>query len=80
MSKGTIFAKNADFWQKNADISKIKGVLVLEAIFSQTRYVCVLTNQISSLEDNSNESFRQGGGNLTNPWKAHPKREFTKTE
>ena len=29
-------AKNA----KNADISKIKGVLVLKAIFSKTTYVC----------------------------------------
>ena len=28
LSKGTIFAKNADFLQKNAGISKIKGVLV----------------------------------------------------
>ena len=35
--KGTIFAK------KNADINKIKRVLVLKEIFSETTYVCVLT-------------------------------------
>ena len=35
--------KNADF-----DISKIKKALVLNGIFSETKYVCVLTNQISS--------------------------------
>ena len=36
------------FLQKNADISKIKGALVLKDIFSKTAYVCVLTYQISS--------------------------------
>ena len=40
--------KNADFLQKNADISKIKRVLVLKGIFSETKFVCVLTYQISS--------------------------------
>ena len=33
LSKGTNFAKNTDFSKKNADISKIKGVLVLKGIF-----------------------------------------------
>ena len=33
MSKGTIFAKNTNFLQKNADISKIKRFLVLKDIF-----------------------------------------------
>ena len=36
------------FFQKNADIIKIKGVFVLKSIFSETKYVCVLTYQISS--------------------------------
>ena len=40
--------KNAAFLQKNADISKIKGALVLTDIFSGTTYVCVLTCQILS--------------------------------
>ena len=31
---------------KNADISKIKGVLVLKAILFETTYVSVLTYQI----------------------------------
>ena len=40
--------KNADFLQKNAEISKIKGFLVLKGIYSETTYVFVLTYQISS--------------------------------
>ena len=36
LCKDTIFAKNTDFLQKNADISKIKGVLVINGIFSKT--------------------------------------------
>ena len=38
LSKGTTFAKNIDFLQqqKNVDISKIKGVLVIKGIFSKT--------------------------------------------
>ena len=47
MSKGTIFAKNTDFLQMNAD-RKIKRALVPKDIFSETAYVCVLTYQISS--------------------------------
>ena len=40
--------KRANFLQKNADISKIKTVLVLKGIFSETAYVCVLTHHTSS--------------------------------
>ena len=38
--------KNANFFQENADISKIKGSLVLKDIFSETKYVFVLMHQI----------------------------------
>ena len=49
MDKGTIFTKKIFFfWQKDADISKIKKTLVLKGIFSETTYVCILTYQISS--------------------------------
>ena len=34
--------------KRNADISKIKEVLVLKGIPSETAYVCVPTYQISS--------------------------------
>ena len=37
------------FWEKNADMSKIKGVLVLKSIFSETAFLCVLTYRISGL-------------------------------
>ena len=40
--------KNADILQKKGDISKIKGVLVLKGIFSETTYVRVLTYQVSN--------------------------------
>ena len=40
------FTKNADFLQKNAEINKIKGILVLKGIFYETTYVFVLTYQI----------------------------------
>ena len=47
LSKGTSFAKkNPEFLEKNADISKIKEILVLKGIFSETNYGCVLTCQI----------------------------------
>ena len=46
--KVLFWPKNADFLQKNADISKINRVLVLRSIFSGTIYVFVLTYQISS--------------------------------
>ena len=42
LSKGTIFAKNADFLQKNAGISKIKGVLVTKR-YIFWNYVCMCT-------------------------------------
>ena len=53
--KVLFFTKNADFLQKNAEINKIKGVLVLKGIFYETTYVFVLTYQIWSLEHNSKE-------------------------
>ena len=36
LSRGTIFSKNCLFWHKNADIIKIKKVLVLKGIISET--------------------------------------------
>ena len=45
--KALFSPKNADFVQKDADISKIEEVLVLKRIFSETTYVCVLTYPIS---------------------------------
>ena len=41
-------SKNADFLSKNADISKINGVLVLKGIFSETTCASVLKYQILS--------------------------------
>ena len=54
------------FLQKDNDISKIKRVLVLKDIISETTYVCVLTYlQVSSI---ILTIFRQGeGGNFTLP-------------
>ena len=47
LSKETIFAKKCwFFWKKKAHLSKIKGVLVLKYIVSETKYVCILTDQI----------------------------------
>ena len=46
--------KNADFLPKNADLRKIKGVLVLKDIFSENTYVYVLTYPISSFYRSSN--------------------------
>ena len=43
------------FLQKDAEISKIGRVLVLNVIFSETKYMCLLTYQISSLKHNPNE-------------------------
>ena len=48
--KVLLFTKNADFLQNNADICKIKRVLVLKGIFFETAYVFVLKYQIWSLE------------------------------
>ena len=44
--KVLFWTKNANFLQKNADISKIKGALALRGIFSETKYGCVLSCQI----------------------------------
>ena len=44
LNKGTIFAKNADFLQKNAGISKRS--LVLNDIFSKTKYMGIRTDRI----------------------------------
>ena len=51
MSKGTIFAKNTDFLQMNAD-SKIKRALVPKDIFSETAYVLRTKFQVSSIIQN----------------------------
>ena len=40
-AKILFLTKNANYFQKNADISKIKGVLVLKGIFSKTKYNCL---------------------------------------
>ena len=48
-SKGTIFLKTNIFCKnKNADINKIKKILALKGIFSETTHLCVLAYQISS--------------------------------
>ena len=60
LSKGTIFAKNADFYQKNANIRKIKRTLVLKGTFSKTTYVCVLTYIMSRFQHNSKELQTEG--------------------
>ena len=47
--KVLFWPKNAVFFcKKNADISKIKTTLVLNDIFPEPAYVCLLTHQISS--------------------------------
>ena len=46
--KVLFWPKNADFFAKNDDISKIKRALVLKVIFSGTKYVRVRTRQIWS--------------------------------
>ena len=45
--KVQFLTKNDTFFQKNDDISTIKEVLVLKGIFPKTKYVCLLTYQIS---------------------------------
>ena len=60
MSKGAILAKKRYFLQKNADISKIKGALVLKGIFSETTFGYVLTCQFS-VSSIILTSFRQVG-------------------
>ena len=48
LSKGTIVAKKCWFFAKNVDMSKIKRLLVLKGIFSETIYLCLPKYQISS--------------------------------
>ena len=48
------------FCNKNADISKIKVVLILKCIFSEIKDVCVFTYQISSFWHNLNEFETEG--------------------
>ena len=49
LSNGTIFAKNTDFLQKMLTSAKIKRILVLKGIFSETTYGYIhSTYQVSS--------------------------------
>ena len=50
-----------DFCKKNADISKIMGILVLRGIFSEITYVSVLSYQISSFYSNLHTLIRVKG-------------------
>ena len=50
--------KNADFLLKNADISKIKKVLVLKGIFSQT-IICMYLRTMVQVSSIILTSFRQ---------------------
>ena len=59
--------KNADFLQKDADISKTKRVLVLKVIFSETIYVCVNLRTKFQVSTIIITSFRQGGGGVFPP-------------
>ena len=43
-----LLPKNADFLEKNTDISKIKKVLVLKCIFSKNTFEGGMTYQVSS--------------------------------
>ena len=50
LSKGTIFAKKMPFFlQKNADINKIKGVLVLKRMYFETTYACTYVPDLELL-------------------------------
>ena len=66
LSKGTIFYKNAYFFVKNADISNIKEVLVLQGIFFETTYVLVLTTKFE-VWTIILKSFRRGRGVVLPP-------------
>ena len=57
----TIALRKVLFLPKNANIRKIKRALVLKGTFLKTKYVCVLTYQISSSWHIFNR-FRQGEG------------------
>ena len=37
LNKGTIFAKKCWFYIKNVDMGKVKGIMVLKGIFSETK-------------------------------------------
>ena len=52
LSKGTISTKTGRFFAKSSDISKIKQVLVLKDIFSETTYARVLMCQFSTFSCN----------------------------
>ena len=66
--------KTPDFLQKSANISKIKGFLTLKGIFSETKYVVVLTSVLTvvltavltavfnPIEFSIGGSFMVGGG------------------
>ena len=43
------------FCKKNADITKIKKLFVLKGLCPETTFVCVLSYQILSFKNNSNE-------------------------
>ena len=59
-SKGAVFfQKILIFCKKKATISKIKGVVVVKAIFSKTTYVYSITYSISGFQLNSNK-FQMG--------------------
>ena len=73
--KVLFWPKTLIFGKKNADISKIKRVLEIKAIFSETTYVSVLTCQVSSIIPTS---FRQVGNFTTPPSPAHKKKELLK--
>ena len=66
MIKTTIFDENTDFFEKSADISKIKEVLVLKGIFSEITYVYVLIYQIfNELNQIKYWQVLDKGGNFT---------------
>ena len=47
--KVLVSRENTDLLQKNADISKIKGILALKDIFTEIKYVFVFTKELWSL-------------------------------
>ena len=44
--KVLVSRENTDLLQKNADISKIKGILALKDIFTEIKYVFVFTKEL----------------------------------
>ena len=55
MLKRTFSGSKNAIYAEDADISKIKEILVLKYIFCSTTYGCVLMNQITSLYDDPND-------------------------